>query len=247
MSARPIARYRSGPDRAVLEGSGARRGLAAVKAVQFGGPTGALLRRRLLWIRPSPTRTMEDGGLPCGSATIEVFGSGSLRRRNGTRRHVATCEEQSCGKCVVVPRGHLPDGRHPGRHRGVQGRSPAPGSAARAGEAMKTGSICGLGKNGLRPGPEQHRALRRTTTGRTSTTSAVPRVAPSEAEPQPIRADHRRPRGRGARRRQRARGGAWRPAYTCPISATIPTFRRPECAGCAWWRSRAVEGLSPRA
>lgn len=119
---------------------------AGLKAVQFGGPTGAFFTGTSLET-PISYEDLESAGAPMGSASLHVFGS----IRAGCAVEIAHdvmdyLAEQSCGKCVVC---------REGTYQLADMLAEIAEGRARTGdkellfelcEAMKTGSICGLGK-----------------------------------------------------------------------------------------------------
>ncbi|OGO32916.1 MAG: hypothetical protein A2Z29_01620 [Chloroflexi bacterium RBG_16_56_11] len=126
----------------VLQGKG-------IKAVQFGGPTGRFFASDSLDI-PVNYESLNEAGGTMGSGTIEVFDTGSCAVE--TARDVLTyLQSQSCGKCVFCREGTyqmldiLTD---------ISANRGKPGDIdmlLKLGEAMKSGSICALGRTAPDP------------------------------------------------------------------------------------------------
>ena len=120
-----------------------------VKAVQFGGPTGRFFAGGSL-DTPITYEDMSAAGSIIGSATIEVFGSGSCAVEMA-RDSMAYLRDQSCGKCVVCR-----EGTH--QMAGIlddiaefRGEPSQLQLLLELAETMKAGSICGLGKTACAP------------------------------------------------------------------------------------------------
>jgi NADH:ubiquinone oxidoreductase subunit F (NADH-binding) len=120
-----------------------------VKAVQFGGPTGAYFTGDSLDI-PIDYETIEEAGSMIGSGTAEVFDSDSCAVEM-TRDIISYLQTQSCGKCVFCREGSyqiadiLKDiSEHMGKPQDLD-------LLIELGEAMKSGCICGLGQTAPNP------------------------------------------------------------------------------------------------
>jgi len=120
-----------------------------IKAVQFGGPTGAYFNADSLNIGID-YETMEEAGSIIGSGVVEVFDSGScaVEMARDVSYYIQT---QSCGKCVFCREGSyqmydiLKDiSEYKGRPQDLD-------LLAELGEAMATGCICGLGSTAPNP------------------------------------------------------------------------------------------------
>jgi len=147
---------------ALLEGAeGASLGELGVKAVQFGGPTGAFFAAGSpasggvggSLDTPITFEHIEAAGSVMGSATLRVVGGGpdGVCAVQMARDAMAYLQEQSCGKCTSCREGTL---------QLVDMLDDILDSRATAEdlelmlelcEAMRTGSICGLGKNAGAP------------------------------------------------------------------------------------------------
>ena len=130
-----------------------------VKAVQFGGPTGAYFDADSLDLRVD-YETMEEAGSMIGSGTLEVFDSDSCAVE-ATRDILSYIQAQSCGKCVFCREGTyqmadiLKDiSEHEGKPQDLD-------LLIELGEGMKIGSICGLGRTAANPVLSSIRLFRR--------------------------------------------------------------------------------------
>jgi NADH-quinone oxidoreductase subunit F len=115
-----------------------------VKAVQFGGPTGAYFNADSLDIHLD-YETIREAGSIIGSGTVEVFGSDTCAVEM-TRDVISYLQTQSCGKCVFCREGSyqmsdilqdIADGK--GEPKDLD-------MLTELGEAMKIGCICSLGR-----------------------------------------------------------------------------------------------------
>jgi len=120
-----------------------------IKAVQFGGPTGAYFKADSLDIQVD-YETMEEAGSMIGSGTVEVFGSDSCAVEM-TKDIISYIHTQSCGKCVFCREGSyqmsdiLKDiSKHLGKPQDLD-------LLIELGEEMKIGCICGLGRTAPNP------------------------------------------------------------------------------------------------
>ena len=120
-----------------------------LKAVQFGGPTGAYVHADSLDI-PLDYEPMEEAGTIMGSGTMKVLADDSCAVET-CRDILSYIHDQSCGKCVFC---------REGSHQmadilaGISERSGKPQDLdllKELGEAMKTGCICGLGRTAPNP------------------------------------------------------------------------------------------------
>jgi len=120
-----------------------------IKAVQFGGPTGAYFNADSLDIQVD-YKTMEEAGSIIGSGTVEVFDSDSCAVEM-TKDIISYIHTQSCGKCVFCREGSyqmsdiLKDiSEHLGKPQDLD-------LLIELGEEMKIGCICGLGRTAPNP------------------------------------------------------------------------------------------------
>ncbi len=120
-----------------------------IKAAQFGGPTGAFFAGSLL-DTPIAFEDVKAAGSVMGSGTIRVIGGGSCAVEMA-RDAMSYLRDQSCGKCSACREGayqitdmlaDIAEGR---------GKTEDMELLLELGESMKTGSICGLGKDGYKP------------------------------------------------------------------------------------------------
>ena len=120
-----------------------------IKAVQFGGPTGAYFNADSLDIHLD-YETVREAGSIIGSGTVEVFGSDTCAVEM-TRDVISYLQTQSCGKCVFCREGShqmsdilqdIAEGK--GEPRDLE-------LLTELGEAMKIGCICSLGRTASNP------------------------------------------------------------------------------------------------
>ena len=115
-----------------------------LKAVQFGGPTGAFYDTGSLDI-PIDYETFKDSGSIMGSGTLKIITEDSCAVAM-TKDIISYLQTQSCGKCVFCREGTyqmfdiLKDIETTG------GKTPDIDLLVELGEVMKVGSICALGK-----------------------------------------------------------------------------------------------------
>lgn len=135
--------------------SGASAAGLGIKAVQFGGPVGAFFAGASL-VTPITYEDLEAAGSVMGSATLRVFGgtpggSGALCAVELARDALAYLHEESCGICTACREGALQltemlddlvESRAKPEDRDLM---------LELCEHMRTGSICGLGKNAATP------------------------------------------------------------------------------------------------
>jgi NADH-quinone oxidoreductase subunit F len=120
-----------------------------IKAVQFGGPTGRFFAGDG-FATPITYEDLERAGAVMGSAAIEVFGSGRCAVEMA-RDATARLHEESCGKCVFCREGtrQLLDILNDiSECRADEKRVEL---LRELGEAMKTGSICDIGRGAALP------------------------------------------------------------------------------------------------
>ena len=121
----------------------------AVKAVQFGGPAGIYFSAGSLDI-PVDYEALKAAGSMIGSGTLDVIGD-DLCAIEMVKDRMAYLHTQSCGKCVFCREGtyQMSDiitdiSEHKGKPEYID-------LLIELGDAMKTGSICGLGRNAANP------------------------------------------------------------------------------------------------
>jgi NADH:ubiquinone oxidoreductase subunit F (NADH-binding) len=136
--------------RTVIEdyGGGVSNG-KGVMAVQCGGPTGTFLGPDSL-DTPLSFETIKESGGIIGSGTIEVFDDTHCAVVMA-RDAIAYIQSQSCGQCTFCREGSY---QMADILNDIAGNKAKPGDLEllqQLGEAMPTGSICGLGKTA--PGP----------------------------------------------------------------------------------------------
>jgi len=131
--------------RALVEeiGGGAAGG-KDIKAVQFGGPTGAYFSGDSLDI-PISYEAMEAAGAIIGSGTIQVYGSDCCAVEMA-RDAMAHLQEESCGKCVFCREGTFQMVDILNDISDNKGSEEDLGLIKEIAGGMKTGSICGLGR-----------------------------------------------------------------------------------------------------
>jgi NADH-quinone oxidoreductase subunit F len=121
----------------------------AIKAVQFGGPTGTFFAAASLDVSID-YESMKQVGSTIGSGTLRVFDSDNCAVEM-TRDVTSFIHSQSCGKCVFCREGSqqlvdilqdIAEGR--GKPQDVD-------LLLELGEAMKAGSICRIGQTSANP------------------------------------------------------------------------------------------------
>jgi NADH-quinone oxidoreductase subunit F len=120
-----------------------------IKAVQFGGPTGAYFTADSLNI-PVDYEAMEEAGSIIGSGTVEVFDSDSCAVEM-TRDVISYIQTQSCGKCVFCREGSYQMSDILQDITEYKGEPQDLDLLIELGEAMKIGCICGLGRTAPNP------------------------------------------------------------------------------------------------
>ncbi len=135
---------------AIIEeiGGGVPDGLA-VKAAQFGGPTGAYLIADDLGLAIDYD-TLRAAGFIMGSGTIVVITDDTcaVEMAENAMSYVQT---QSCGKCVFCREGTLQISEILKDIASGEGRAQDLDLLAELGEAMKVSSICALGRSAANP------------------------------------------------------------------------------------------------
>lgn len=121
----------------------------SIKAVQFGGPTGAFFAAESLNV-PVDYESMKQLGSTVGSGTVRVFDSGSCAVEI-TRDVTAYLQTQSCGKCVFCREGSYQLSDILQDIVEYKGRPQDLDLMLELGEAMKTGYICSIGQNAANP------------------------------------------------------------------------------------------------
>jgi NADH-quinone oxidoreductase subunit F len=124
---------------------GGTPGGKAVKAVRFGGPTGSFFDVNSLDSRID-FESMTEAGSILGSGVVRVYDSGNCAVEI-TRDLVDYLHDQSCGKCVFCREGSLQIFEI---LKDISESNSRPGDlelVMELCEAMKEGSICGLGTN----------------------------------------------------------------------------------------------------
>lgn len=114
-----------------------------IKAVQFGGPTGAFFDTDSLNISIN-YETMKEAGAIIGSGVVEVF-DGSSCAVEIAKDISNYLQSQSCGKCVFCREGSIQMYDILNDISEYRGNSQDLDLLAELGEAMITGCICGLG------------------------------------------------------------------------------------------------------
>jgi NADH-quinone oxidoreductase subunit F len=126
----------------VLEGRG-------IKAVQCGGPTGTFLGPDSLDI-PLAFETLSEAGGTIGSGTIQVFDDRHCAVEMA-RDAIDYIQSQSCGKCTFCREGSYQMADMLKDISENKGKPEDLDLLLKLGEAMQTGSICGLGKTAANP------------------------------------------------------------------------------------------------
>jgi NADH-quinone oxidoreductase subunit F len=120
-----------------------------IKAVQFGGPTGAYFAADSLDIQVD-YETIAEAGSIIGSGTVEVFDSDSCAVEM-TRDIISYIQTQSCGKCVFCREGSYQMSDILQDIAECKGEPQDLDLLIELGEAMKVGCICGLGQTAPNP------------------------------------------------------------------------------------------------
>jgi len=120
-----------------------------IKAVQFGGPTGAYFSGGSL-DTPVSYEAMEGADSIIGSGTVEVFGDDTCAVEMA-RDAISYIQTQSCGKCVFCREGSLQMSQILADIADNRGSPRDLDLLTELGEGMKTGSICGLGQTAPAP------------------------------------------------------------------------------------------------
>ena len=121
----------------------------AIKAVQFGGPAGIYFTAGSLDI-PVSYEDLKEAGSMIGSGTLEVIGS-DVCAVEMVKDKMAYLHAQSCGKCVFCREGTYQMSDILSDITENKGKPEDLDLLTELGEAMKTGSICGLGRNAANP------------------------------------------------------------------------------------------------
>jgi NADH:ubiquinone oxidoreductase subunit F (NADH-binding) len=120
-----------------------------IKAIQFGGPTGIFLAPESL-DTPITFETVSEIGGIMGSGTIEVFDNTHCAVAMA-RDAIDYIESQSCGKCTFCREGSLQMADILKDISENKGKPADLELLQELGEAMASGSICGLGKTAANP------------------------------------------------------------------------------------------------
>jgi len=126
----------------VLNGKG-------IKAVQFGGPTGAFFAVDSLDI-PVSYETVEEDGSIMGSGTVQVYDSDSCAVEMAGDV-MSYLQAQSCGKCVFCREGTYQIADILNDISENKGKPEDLDLLIELAEGMKNGSICGLGRTAPAP------------------------------------------------------------------------------------------------
>ena len=135
--------------RAAIKESGNDINARDIKAIQFGGPTGTFLGPDSL-DTPIAFETISEFGGIMGSGTIEVFDNNHCAVEMA-RNAIDYIESQSCGKCTFCREGSLQMADFLKDISENKGKPEELELLLELGEAMATGSICGLGKTAPNP------------------------------------------------------------------------------------------------
>jgi NADH-quinone oxidoreductase subunit F len=128
---------------------GGMPGGKSIKAVQFGGPTGALFSNSSL-DTPVNYEAMEEAGGIIGSGTVEVLDS-DICTVEMTRDIVSYIQAESCGKCVFCREGTYQIADILNDIAENKGTQEDLDLIIELAEGMKIGSICGLGRTAPLP------------------------------------------------------------------------------------------------
>jgi NADH:ubiquinone oxidoreductase subunit F (NADH-binding) len=115
----------------------------SIKAVQFGGPTGAYFADDSLDI-PVSYEAIEEAGSIMGSGTIKVYDSDSCAVEMA-RDVISYLQTQSCGECVFCREGTYQMADILNDICEGKGKPEDLDLLIELGKGMKSGSICGLG------------------------------------------------------------------------------------------------------
>ena len=137
------------PRSIVQDIGGGMPGGKSIKAVQFGGPTGAFFTESSL-DTPVSYEAMEEAGGIIGSGTIEVLDSDKCAVETA-RDIVSYIQSESCGKCVFCREGTLQIADILNDIAEKKGKQEDLDLIIELAEGMKTGSICGLGRTAALP------------------------------------------------------------------------------------------------
>lgn len=135
--------------RATIQHSGNDINITDIKAIQFGGPTGTFLGPDSL-DTPIAFETISEIGGIMASGTIEVFDNSHCAVAMA-RNAIDYIESQSCGKCTFCREGSLQMADILKDISENKGKPEDLELLLELGEAMATGSICGLGKTAPNP------------------------------------------------------------------------------------------------
>ena len=120
-----------------------------IKAVQFGGPTGAFFADDSLDLQLD-YEAIEKAGSVIGSGTLEVFDSDSCAVEMA-KDIISYIQTQSCGKCVFCREGTYQMSDILQDISNYLGKPQDLDLLYELGEAMKIGCICGLGRTAPNP------------------------------------------------------------------------------------------------
>jgi len=120
-----------------------------IKAVQFGGPTGAYFAADSLDIHID-YETIREAGSIIGSGTVEVFDSDACVVEM-TKDITSYIQNQSCGKCVFCREGSYQMSTILKDISEYKGKAQDLDLLIELGEAMKLGCICALGQTAPNP------------------------------------------------------------------------------------------------
>jgi NADH:ubiquinone oxidoreductase subunit F (NADH-binding) len=133
----------------LAEVEGVETAAVEVKAVQFGGPTGAFFAGASL-DTPISFEALEAAGAIMGSGTLRVFRTGTCAVEM-TRDTMVYLRDESCGKCPACREGAYQIAGMLTRIAEGRGKTEDLELLVELGEAMKSGSICGFGRTASAP------------------------------------------------------------------------------------------------